>query len=42
MEIHSVLPDDMDREMKIRSLQELQKIISEEITTLQEKDDFNV
>lgn len=38
MEIHSVLPDDMDREMKIRSLQELQKIINDEIEALQEGD----
>lgn len=36
MEIHSVLPDDMDTEMKVRSLQELQKIINEEIAALQE------
>ena len=34
MEIHSVLTDDMDREMKIRSLKELQKIIDEEIAAL--------
>lgn len=38
MEIHGVLPDDMDIEMKVRSLHELQKIINEEIAALQEKE----
>ncbi len=38
MKIESELPEDLDPKMKIRSLQELVKIINEEITALENKE----